>query len=1382
MVAAAARAVEVTGRDDGPYFAREAQDRFLDTIEAAEDRLPLRGPALTGPLQRFFALAHANTPRGGTHSSFVVPLMQLLRQHPDAAAEMATNADTQGAATPRPPVTPPRNEAEPRGRRIEEGDIRLLEIECPVCLEDPEVLARRRMVRHACGHYLCRGCRGRLRRTSNRCPECRQPLDPHAEAGDESIEAQPPAPRWPTDFAAAALTTGDPAEGSAAIELLRAAAEEAAAVPGALQAAAAAVDTVHPATQQSGYFPAMDRRAFLDVLGEAREAPTEGALPRYLAQASAAGPDGEVRHIVPLMQLLRAHPSAREEGSSRRAWEAETQRSPGVPRTSAHTGAGSQRNQTGGRSMQRRACTCVGRRPNASGRHRVGCPRSLAHNQAQPAAHNQAQPVAHSGDSRERSPTPSMARADAQLWMSSRLSSRDVDDIVTGERFRPPVKVIPMRARGQAALTLALLLREVGRSPQGAAREEAWDRLLAFPKLVLGALPKGRGESMADAIIRRARELRRPGGIVLLYDEARRHRLPPADEEVDDRTASECEPPAAPRPGEAHGLLLEADAPTDAALRRADRLVRDGQVARGVKALSSPPIAPPSSRNAELLRELHPHEEVPDLTGLPTTTERLTVDSRRVEQALRSFGRGAAAGLSGLTADHLLSLITLRGSQVMASLVDVIRQVVDGETGPAGGLLYAAKLVTLRKQRRGEDGSWVDTGKIRPIAIGETLRRVAGKVILAAVKPQLRHVLGGHYQMALGVPGGQEALIHAARTVVRRMSQERDRAGTNPDVFVQLDCTNAFNSLKRTAMFGAVGRYMPALLPHLRAAYGAHTRLHYGRHRLTSASGTQQGDVLSMLVFALTLKAMDEELEAAMGGRLLERVTFFGRYADDLQLAGPLTEVSDLVTAVSSASGRLGLRFNRAKTRVACGNAEAQALVRDTEPLGDGEIIDLDDLEVMGVPVGRGEALERHVAGMAAAATAGFSRIERLADVNAHRASTALTLCGRGVATHVARACRAPLEQLASIDTALVAAGARILGVPQDPDTLAQLASRVKDGGYGLRPLAPYARIAHGASLVETGQLHQLVCSIPRDPEELRVALEEAHGGVPQLADVMLRHTTPDPRQRTHQLQRAWTAQRDAYERSVAPPPSPARAARLASAARSHCGLHPVATADHAVHWLDNGAVTAIARQRLGLPLYPDAGACPLCPGGRADVFGGHAQSCMGGGLHTRAHNAVRDELIELCRMANFGPQAEVSVSDDGRQRIDLLVNSGGLWHNGRQLAIDVAVISLNTARYGAAVREPAGHCTAYEAVKRRLYAEHARRRSWDLVPFVVDTFGSIAPRGEALLREIAAGIQRHQGLLPTEARRLVRQRVQCRLQAHVADILQNGEPRRESA
>ena len=140
-------------------------------------------------------------------------------------------------------------------------------------------------------------------------------------------------------------------------------------------------------------------------------------------------------------------------------------------------------------------------------------------------------------------------------------------------------------------------------------------------------------------------------------------------------------------------------------------------------------------------------------------------------------------------------------------------------------------------------------GGIRPIAVGNILRRLTSKCFMHGVADKAANLLGPH-QLGVGVRGGLEAIIHSMRQVVDE--------GLDDIMVLQLDLINAFNCCDRDCAFKIVEEAFPEILQWVLTCYGVDAELIFGKTVIYSLTGFHQGDPLASLLFALTLQPIVE--------------------------------------------------------------------------------------------------------------------------------------------------------------------------------------------------------------------------------------------------------------------------------------------------------------------------------------------------------------------------------------------------------------------------------------------------------------------------------------------------------------------------------------------
>ena len=171
-----------------------------------------------------------------------------------------------------------------------------------------------------------------------------------------------------------------------------------------------------------------------------------------------------------------------------------------------------------------------------------------------------------------------------------------------------------------------------------------------------------------------------------------------------------------------------------------------------------------------------------------------------VAQTLKRFKPGTGAGASGLKVEHLLTLVK---ANLLDSLVAVLTKMVNGNIGEhVAPFLFGANLFALLKPNK----------DVRPIACGEVLRRLAGKILCRNFGDAFREYLAPH-QYGVSVSGGIEACVHSAASLLH--------PDLKPDMFgVKLDFQNAFNEVDQEKFLEAVRVDFPQLYPYVHSMWG----------------------------------------------------------------------------------------------------------------------------------------------------------------------------------------------------------------------------------------------------------------------------------------------------------------------------------------------------------------------------------------------------------------------------------------------------------------------------------------------------------------------------------------------------------------------------------
>ena len=142
-----------------------------------------------------------------------------------------------------------------------------------------------------------------------------------------------------------------------------------------------------------------------------------------------------------------------------------------------------------------------------------------------------------------------------------------------------------------------------------------------------------------------------------------------------------------------------------------------------------------------------------------------------------------------------------------------------------GPWLCCANLTPLKKS----------DGGVRPVAVGETLRRVVGKALLASGRTKQQIETLQPLQVGVGLRNATEAVAMGVQGVVD------SRASTGHWVILKVDMTNAFNTVSREAVLRETQARCPSLFNYLRFCYQLHAPLFCGGQPLSSQVGGAPG-------------------------------------------------------------------------------------------------------------------------------------------------------------------------------------------------------------------------------------------------------------------------------------------------------------------------------------------------------------------------------------------------------------------------------------------------------------------------------------------------------------------------------------------------------------
>ena len=331
--------------------------------------------------------------------------------------------------------------------------------------------------------------------------------------------------------------------------------------------------------------------------------------------------------------------------------------------------------------------------------------------------------------------------------------------------------------------------------------------------------------------------------------------------------------------------------------RRAALLAGEGRFRDAMRSLGSLGCATTADQVAvEELMKRHPENDLPDWNSdIPPP---LTVSSASVLEVSRNFPRGTSPGGSKFRCQHLLDAVdgtAPSAADCLENLTLLICFLLSGRADTRiSPWLTGAPLTALYKRQ----------GGVRPIAVGEILRRITSRLCCSAVKPRLPEFFLPSGQVGVGIKGGLEAAVHTLSGFI-------ESHGDNPDLCcVKIDFSNAFNECQRSTFLRRVQRDFPEIFAWCQWCYHCAGELRFGNISIKSTTGVQQGDPLGPLLFSLVVLDVLDSIGQTPG------LTLQLWYLDDGTFVGSRTAVSSLLNKLSLVGPSHGLLLNMNKCEV----------------------------------------------------------------------------------------------------------------------------------------------------------------------------------------------------------------------------------------------------------------------------------------------------------------------------------------------------------------------------------------------------------------------------------------------------------------------------------
>ena len=295
------------------------------------------------------------------------------------------------------------------------------------------------------------------------------------------------------------------------------------------------------------------------------------------------------------------------------------------------------------------------------------------------------------------------------------------------------------------------------------------------------------------------------------------------------------------------------------------RLMLQGRVRKALKYIndSEPQAGGVHKLSKEVIEELkkkHPKPGAVDSSALLKITSELPdpatfegIDGCCIQNAAKDIdGAGGPTQVSAQIWKHLLcSKFHLKEADKLAQTVADFTKLLCTEQLPPDYLkeFLAGRLIPLDK----EPGA--KKPEIRPIGIGEVLRRITAKAVTRFLKSDIQ-LAAGALQTCSGTESGIEAAVHAMKL---QFEQE------NCEAVLLIDASNAFNSLNRHVALHTVRELCPSFHCFLENCYKSPTELFVvdqdkNKEIIRGGEGATQGDPCAMAMYSISIQPLVQHL------------------------------------------------------------------------------------------------------------------------------------------------------------------------------------------------------------------------------------------------------------------------------------------------------------------------------------------------------------------------------------------------------------------------------------------------------------------------------------------------------------------------------------------
>ncbi len=336
-------------------------------------------------------------------------------------------------------------------------------------------------------------------------------------------------------------------------------------------------------------------------------------------------------------------------------------------------------------------------------------------------------------------------------------------------------------------------------------------------------------------------------------------------------------------------------------LTRASNQISNGSISKAYRTLVNNMDTTITEEDQQRVEALFPQHNQYDSDWDEQVRGDITLSPGDIVFQIRSLKKDRSPGLTQLRAEHLQQLVSdfkadnIHHHQIASMLAQFVMLMVNNALPKEfNKIFYSGYLLPLKD---------LDSGKVRPIVMTETLRKVAGKVVLEQSSETIKELFHG-YQFGVGISCGIEKIVHKINLHMQMHNHD----------LVQIDFRNAFNTVERRTIIEKTKLHLPDIYPYIQSSYGQKINLYMNMgnrvQEIKCCQGVQQGDTLGPLLFCLAIHETTKRLTQGYPD-----IICYG-YIDDLTFVGPRDQVANLLRDIQLEYPSIGLQLNPTKCKV----------------------------------------------------------------------------------------------------------------------------------------------------------------------------------------------------------------------------------------------------------------------------------------------------------------------------------------------------------------------------------------------------------------------------------------------------------------------------------